>query len=327
MKNFDKKRICVVGAGNWGQNHIKTLHSLDCLYGVVDNNEILLEKVKKNYSNCSIFINVDDAIMTGFDGYIIATNASSHFSIAKKLIKSKNHILIEKPMTLNTKDSKELCQLAHENKVNLMVGHLLLFHPAFNKIKSMLDEGFIGKLQYMYSNRLNFGTIRSDENVFWSFAPHDISLFQYYSSSHPEEIVSIGADILQPGIHDSTITTLKYKNGVMGHIFVSWLHPFKEHRFVLIGSKGMLYFEDSKKDKPLLYFSKSISFDGNVPITEEKDSIKVNYNFEYPLTAELKYFINGINGSKLKIANGFSGHDVIDILERASKSLKGEKSE
>ena len=189
MKNFDKRRICVVGAGNWGQNHIKTLYSLDCPFGVVDNNKGALESVKKKYPDCSIFFDVDDAINAGFDGYIIATNASSHFSIAKKIIKSKNHILIEKPMTLNSKDSKELCQLAFEHKVNLMVGHLLLFHPAFNKIKSMVDEGLIGDLQYMYSNRLNFGTIRSDENVFWSFAPHDISLFQYYSGSHPEESI------------------------------------------------------------------------------------------------------------------------------------------
>ena len=113
-----------------------------------------------------------------------------------------------------------------------------------------MDHGDLGKLQYIYSNRLNLGTIRSDENVFWSFAPHDISLFQYFFHSSQIEVVSRGIDILQPCIHDSTITSLKYPNNTMGHIFVSWLHPFKEHRFVIIGSEGMIHFERSLSNKP-----------------------------------------------------------------------------
>ena len=149
-----------------------------------------------------------------------------------------------------------------------MVGHLLLFHPAFTKIKQFLDDGYLGKLQYIYSNRLNLGTIRSDENVFWSFAPHDISLFQYFFQNNPIEVVSRGIDILQHGIHDSTITSLKYPNNTMGHIFVSWLHPFKEHRFVIVGSKGMIHFEDSLSNKPLLFYDKSVMFKGDIPIAE-----------------------------------------------------------
>jgi predicted dehydrogenase len=316
-------KICVIGAGNWGMNHIKTLDSLGNLFGVVDNDLNKLNQVQDEFPGCEVFSNIDNALENDFDGFIVATSASSHFLVAKKIIQNKKHVLIEKPMTLSSIDAKILCDLALKNNVNLMVGHLLLFHPAFIKIKQMLDSGKIGDLQYMYSNRLNFGTIRSDENVFWSFAPHDISLFQYYAESTPIDITSIGADILQPGIHDSTITTFKYNNRLMGHIFVSWLHPFKEHRFVLIGSKGMLYFEDSKKGKPLLFYNKSINFDGRVPIAEKKESTKIDYEFEYPLTAELKYFIKNINNREIKIANGQSGYDVIDILERASLSLKG----
>tara|TARA_Y100001980_G_C14554400_1_gene341052 strand:+ start:3693 stop:4667 length:975 start_codon:yes stop_codon:yes gene_type:complete len=319
--NSSTKNICVIGGGNWGQNHIKTLHSLNCLAGVVDSDESVINVINKVYPTCKVFSNVDDALGMNFDGYIIATGPSSHYSLAKKIIFNKKHLLIEKPMTLNTSDAKELCDLADDNKVKLMVGHLLLFHPAFNKMKEMCSRGDIGDLQYMYSNRLNYGTIRSNENVFWSFAPHDVSLFQYYAESNPQDISSTGIDIIQPGIHDSTITTIKYENGIMGHIYVSWIHPFKEHRFVLIGSKGMLYFEDSKKEKPLLFFSKNINFDGPVPVAEDKSSSEIKYEFQFPLTEQLKYFIDCIGGKDVNVASGQSGLEVINILEKASSCL------
>ncbi len=318
---FNAKNICVVGGGSWGQNHIKTLFSLKSLAGVVDSDNSVIDSVKKAYPTCKVFLNIDDALSMNFDGYIIATGPSSHHALAKKIISRKKDLLIEKPMTLKTSDAKELCDLAEKNKVKLMVGHLLLFHPAFNKMKEMCNKGYIGDIQYMYSNRLNFGTIRSTENVFWSFAPHDISLFQYFAEDNPKDISSAGVDILQPGIHDSTITTIKYENGIMGHIYVSWIHPFKEHRFVIIGSKGMFYFEDSKKEKPLLFFSKNINFDGQVPVAEDKSSTEIEYDFQFPLTKQLKYFIACIGGKNVNVASGQSGLEVINILEKASSCL------
>ena len=203
-----------------------------------------------------------------------------------------------------------------------MVGHLLLFHPAFKKIKDLYDNGDLGDLQYIYSNRLNLGTIRSDENVFWSFAPHDISLFQYFFKNNPIEVVSRGIDILQLDIHDSTITSLKYPNNTMGHIFVSWLHPFKEHRFVIVGSEGMIHFEDSLSNKPLLFYDKSVMFKGDIPIAEIGPTKQIDYSSDLPLTLEIKYFLKHLNGNKIKIADSESAINVIDILERATTSLK-----
>ena len=139
-----------------------------------------------------------------------------------------------------------------------MVGHVLLFTPAVKKIKEMLDKGEIGELQYLYSNRLNLGKVRTEENVFWSFAPHDIAIFQYLTDSFPK-INANGSTFLQKGIPDSTMTQLEYENGVKGHIFVSWLHPFKEHRLVVIGSEAMISFEDSLDEKPLKLYSKKIN--------------------------------------------------------------------
>ncbi len=319
-------KICVVGAGKWGMNHINTLDKLNVLGGVVEINDKAKTYIKKKYPAIKINSSVDEAFKHNYDGFIVATNPNSHYSIAKKIIEKGFHVLVEKPLTLNKTDAIKLCKIAKNNNVNLMVGHLLLFHPAFRKIKQILDSGRIGVLQYIYSNRLNLGTVRTDENVFWSFAPHDISLFQYFFNDQPAEVISRGLDVLQNDIHDTTITSIKYPNKGMGHIFVSWLHPFKEHRFVIIGSKGMIHFEDSHLDKPLLLYDKSFKIDNDrfptpkVGITEE-----IKYDKELPLDLELKYFIDHLDGKKLDIASGESAIEVIDILEQATLSLSERK--
>ena len=320
-----KKKICVVGTGQWGMNHVETLHKMGCLRAVVDKNINILKKIKTKYSYISCFKNLDTALKKKYDGYIVATPAETHFEIAKKIIENKNHILIEKPITLNSLDAIKLNKLAKDNNVNLMVGHVLLFHPAFQTIKKMIDDNILGEIQYLYSNRLNLGKIRTEENVFWSFAPHDISLFQYFCSDFPCEIQSVGQSFIQPNIHDTTITTLKYKNNIMGHIFVNWLHHFKEHRFVIIGSKGMISFEDSSIDKPLVYYTKEFKYEGNLPVITGSEKNKIEYEMSMPLTNELKYFMNHLDGEKIEIANGESAIEVIKILELATKSLMDKK--
>ncbi|MFL3051556.1 MAG: Gfo/Idh/MocA family oxidoreductase, partial [Candidatus Neomarinimicrobiota bacterium] len=176
-------------------------------------------------------------------------------------------------------------------------------------------------IQYIYSNRLNLGTVRSEENVFWSFAPHDISLFQFFSKSFPSDIYSTGGDFLQKNIHDTTITYIKYPNGIQGHIYVSWLHPFKEHRLVLIGSKGSLHFEDSGQNKPLLFYEKDETKDENMISIKNKMPKKIEYDSSLPLENELKYFIEIIRGDIIKKAGIDEGINVVKILEIASKSL------
>ena len=170
---------------------------------------------------------MEDSFNFNFDGYVVSTPPKTHYDISRRIIEKGKPLLIEKPITLNLEDSIKLNDLAKEKNVNLMVGHLLLFHPAFIKIKELILNGDLGNIQYIYSNRLNLGSFRNDENVLWSFAPHDISLFNYFFNENPQEISSSGIDILQKGIHDTSITSFKYSSGKMGHIFVSWLHPFQ----------------------------------------------------------------------------------------------------
>ncbi len=302
-------------------NHIRTLNELGALGAVVDKKNHLINDVKKMYPSCDVFNELFEAIKFDFDGFIIATPPHTHFELGKQVIEARKPVLIEKPLTLDYASAKKLNDLAKKENVKLMVGHVLLFHPAFMKIKEIIDSGTIGEIQYLYSNRLNLGTFRTDENVFWSFAPHDISIFNHLLGESPLSIHSNGADILQKNIHDITLASFKYSGNITGHIFVSWLHPFKEHRFIIIGSEGMLSFEDSSKQKPLILYDKKaelIDFIPNAKIGENKN---ISYGTTSPLTNELKYFISSIDSNEINIASGDSAVEVIKILEIASKSL------
>ena len=315
------KKICVVGGGNWGKNHISTLDKLGFLGGIVDSSESLINSYQSSYPNCKYYSKVEDSFDFSFDGYIIATPPVSHYEIAKKIIGEGKPVLVEKPFTLDLKQAIDLNEYAKFKKVNVYVGHLLLFHPAYLKIKELIDNGLIGNIQYIYSNRLNLGTIRKDENVFWSFAPHDIALIQYYLNSLPENITSNGSAFIRNNVHDTTITSLKYPNNIMCHIFVSWLHPYKEHKFIIIGSKGMISFEDSHKEKPLIYHDKRIDWVNGDTVPLSGETKLINYDKDLALDNQLKYFVETLNDPKIEKINGDSAVEVINILEKANLSL------
>ena len=200
-------------------------------------------------------------------------------------------MLIEKPMSLSAEHSEELVRIADETKASLMVGHLLLFHPAIRKIKELIDSGKIGRLYYLYSTRLNLGTVRTEENVFWSFAPHDISVLDYLIGENAVSIEAKGAKFLQNNIYDVTMAQFTYPGNVHAHIFVSWLHPFKEQRLVVIGSKGMLSFDDSSQEKNILYYNKRIDWANGRPVKVEHPDEIIFYEKGMPLEEELKYFL------------------------------------
>ena len=316
------KKICVVGAGYWGKNHISTLAKLGALYGVVDKNRDTLDSLIIKYPNIKKHSTIEDAFLEDYDAFTIATPAETHFRIAKMILLNNYHVLIEKPMTLSIKEAETLVRISKENKAHIVVGHVLLFHPAINKIKELIEKNRIGQLQYIYSNRLNLGKVRTEENVFWSLAPHDVAIFQYLTNSFPKGIYTKGSTFLQRNIPDSTVTYLEYENGVEGHIFVSWLHPFKEHRLVVIGSNAMISFEDSKEEKPLKLYSKKFDLVNGVPEKVDGSVKSISYEKKLPLEEEMKYFINTITINKSpEISSGKHGLEVIKILVSAGKQL------
>lgn len=318
--------ICVIGAGRWGANHVRTLHALGCLGGIVDRNADALAALSREFPQSVAHANLKDAVADErFDGFTIATPAATHFEIARFLLEQRRPVLVEKPLALRAGEARQLCELAEHSGTALMVGHLLLFHPAVRKIKELLDAGKIGKLQYLYSNRLNLGTVRTEENILWSFAPHDLSLFQHWIGRAPTEVVARGGCFVQPHIHDSTMLVLTYPENVVGHIFTSWLHPFKEHRVVAIGTKGMLSFEDSSTDKNILFYEKGIDWVQGEPIKRDGATETIPYVPALPLTEELRYFVHCLSERRpIERSTGREALAVLEILEQASQSLTGQ---
>jgi len=313
------KKICLVGGGNWGKNHLKTLNELGALGGLVDTNKDILSRAAKKFPDIYLYNDLNDALLNDvFDGFSVATPAETHYEVAKKILYTKKPVLIEKPFVLNIKHAEELVEIANKDSLTLMVGHLLLFHPAIRKIKELIDGKRIGDLKYIYSNRLNFGKIRSEENVFWSLAPHDISLFQFFTNSFPLRVESFGSNIIQNQIDDSSLTIFEYPNGIKCHLFVSWIHPFKEHRLVFIGTKGMLSFEDSSDQKQIIFHKKRFEKNNEFFIEATKKDEIIKYQTKMPLTEQYRYFIDHLNTKQPLIANGKHALDVTKILIKAS---------
>ena len=313
------KKICVIGGGRWGQNHIRTLHQMGNLAGIVETNQQRLNELLSQYP-VQGFIGLDDAIRHGFDGYVLAAPAEFHYPIGKQLLERGLNVLIEKPMALSSKFSLELIEIAERTNAKLMVGHLLLFHPAIRKIKEIIDSGRIGKLYYLYSTRLNLGTVRTEEDVFWSFAPHDISVLDYLIGHHATHIEAKGAKFLQDNIYDITMVQFTYPGNVHAHIFVSWLHPFKEQRLVVVGSKGMISFDDTSEEKNVIYYNKRVDWVNGKPVIARQDDEIIAYERAMPLEEELKYFIENLD-KDIKISNGKTGHEVIKVLEKVQRLI------
>lgn len=312
------KKICVVGCGRWGKNHIKTLDKLGCLSAVVESDDERLSEIKSMYQSIDCYHNLEEALSDNYDGYVVATPAETHFQVASAIIRAKNiskkNILIEKPMTLNSKDSKQLIDDAEVNGAKIMVGHVLMFHPAIKRIKETIENNRIGKLYYLYSTRLNLGTVRTEESVFSSFAPHDISVLNYIIGAKPVNIQAKGVKFLQNKIYDTTMTMLEYPDNIHAHIHVSWLHPFKEQRLVIVGSTGMISFDDSTAEKEIHLYNKHIDFEDGLPVKIEKPDEIIDYDRKMPLEEELLYFIDNLD-KEIRINTGEDGYEVVRVLE------------
>ena len=316
------KKICVIGGGRWGENHVRTLHEMGNLGAVVDMNAARLEELKEKYGMAT-YTDLDEAIANGYDGYVVSTSAETHYAIGKKLLGLGLPTLIEKPMTMHIEESEELVEIAKEHNANFMVAHILLFHPAINKIKELIDNGEVGDVYYMYSTRIKFGVVRTEENVFESFAPHDLATLNYFAGGPAETMTLHRGFFLQKDVCDYVLAYLEYPNNVKAHIQVSWLHPFKEQRVVVVGSKGMIWFDDAG-DKQVRLSRKTVEFRnvknaGGLPklIDAESEIIPVDYS-QMPLERELRYFAAHLD-TPPEYSTGADGYALVKALEESRK--------
>ncbi|MDR4498203.1 MAG: Gfo/Idh/MocA family oxidoreductase [Candidatus Scalindua sp.] len=243
-----ERNIAVVGVGYWGKNLVRDFYELGALHTICDVNQELGTQFKSQFSEIRSVESFDRLLNDpAIKAVVIATPAVHHYQMAKDALLAKKHVFVEKPLALKVDQGAELVKLAEQQNLILMVGHILQYHPALEKLKELIDRGDLGKIQYIYSNRLNIGKIRFEENILWSFAPHDISAILFLLNEMPETVCATGGSYLQAKIPDVTLTTMDFKSGVKSHIFVSWLHPFKEQKLVVVGDKKMAVFDDMSK--------------------------------------------------------------------------------
>lgn len=316
-----QKKICVIGGGRWGENHIRTLFQMGNLAGIVEVNPKRLNELIEKYPVRG-FNQIEAAFHQNFDGYIIATPAETHYPLGKILLENGLSTLIEKPMALSSHHTAELIEIADKTKARLMVGHILLFHPAIKKIKEIIDSGKIGRLYYIYSTRLKLGTVRTDEDVFWSFAPHDVSVLDYLVGQPIINVEAKGVKFLQDKICDIVIAQFEYPGNIHAHIFVSWLNPFKEQKLVVIGSQGMLSVNDATLEKNIIYHQKHINWCNGRPVTAVEPDEIVPYRKLMPLEEELRYFVENLD-KEIACSDGRTGHMVVKVLEKIDCQIYG----
>ena len=312
--------VAVIGCGYWGKNLVRNFREIGVLRTVCDLTEAGRTLAAGLAPNAKIVGTVEDIFSdSSIDGVVIATPAETHLSVAQQALEAGKDLLVEKPLALTYEDGKQLVDLAKEKSAILAVGHVLEYHPAILKLQALIANGDLGKVQYIYSNRLNLGKIRQEENILWSFAPHDIAVILRLIGGQPFQVTASGGSYVQPNIADVTVTNMLFDNGVRAHLFVSWLHPFKEQRLVVVGSKKMASFDDVSKELVLYDQRVEVHPEGPVPVKGEGE--RVDFGSEEPLRQECLAFLDAIETRQPPITDGESGLRVLKVLQAAQRSL------
>jgi len=325
---FMKPKIAIIGCGNWGKNIIRNFAELGNLYAVSDIDNDKAKYFSKLYGIKNLSLQ-ELLHNEKIDGVVIASPVSYHAELSIAFLKAGKHVLVEKPLAMNSKEGEQMIKIAKQQNKKLMVGHLLQYHPVFNKLNELIEEGdILGKVRYIYSNRLNFGAIRHIEDVLWCLGTHDVSMILRLTGQMPDKISAEGVEIIQSDILDKAQINLSFKCGIKAHINVSWVNPFKEHKMVVVGDTGMAVFDDTQdwNNKLLIYphaidpSEKPIKFEKFEPRTVLADKAE-------PLRNECSHFIDIITNPDLEpFTDGAEGLRVLNVLDEASKIIRNKRN-
>jgi len=322
-------KVAVIGAGYWGKNLVRNFYQLGVLKTICDGAKSIREEMIRTYPDVAIVDDIGSVLNDAdIEAVVIATPAALHFEIAENALLAGKHLFVEKPLALNHAAGAKLVRLAAEKEKILFVGHILHYHAAVVRLKEIIKAGKIGKLQYIYSRRLSLGKIRREENILWSFAPHDISIILSLAGEEPSYVDSIGSYFLHAQIADVTVTNLKFPSGIGAHIFVSWLNPYKEQKLVVVGSNGMLVFDDTEPvETKLFHYPHTINWQDGLPVPKKAESIPIDLQdiWEEPLKAECKAFLQAIETSAQPLTSGEEGLRVLKILELSQQSIEAKE--
>ena len=315
-----KKNIAVVGCGHWGKNLVRNFAELGALVAVCDPNEELAKTYAKEYSvnNLSFAAIISDA---SIEGVVLAVPAPLHAAMAIEVMNAGKHVYVEKPLAMNRIEAEAMIEAATENDVQLMVGHLLQYHPVFMAVRGLVESGELGSLNYIYSNRLSFGKVRSEEDVIWSFAPHDISMILSLTGQEPEVVRTESSCILQPDIADTATVHMAFKSALKAHVSVSWLHPYKEQKLVVVGEHAMVVFDDTRPwSEKLALYRHSAKSSGGLPSLERAEVEYIEVSQSEPLRNECQHFLDVVSGNIVPLTDGDEGLSVLKVLSAASLS-------
>ena len=324
--------LACIGVGGWGKNLVRTFHELsDCrvLY-LCDLDPKRLEGVGHAYPDTQQTTSFEEVIADKrVEGVVIATTASEHYRLAKQALLAGKHTFVEKPMTLKSRDAEELVEIAAKSGRKLMVGHLLLYHPGIVRLKELIDSGELGEIYYLYSQRINLGVIREDENALWSFGPHDLSVMLYFLGSFPTSVSVRGKAYVRPGIEDVVFVNLTFSKDRMAQLQLSWLDPHKIRMITVVGSKKMAVFDDMENTEKLKIYDKGVyqpffaSYGESLHLKFGDITIP-HLEVTEPLTMECRHFLDCIQNKCEPKTDGRQGAAVVRILEAAQASLQKE---
>jgi UDP-2-acetamido-3-amino-2,3-dideoxy-glucuronate N-acetyltransferase len=315
--------VACVGAGYWGRNLVRNFHQLGALGWVCDADRGRLNAVSATCPAARVTDTFEDVIRASeVNAVAIATPASTHGELVRRALQAGKDVFVEKPLCLDVEQARELVALASDRGRILMVGHLLWYHPAVIKLRDLVDAGELGRIQYIYSNRLNLGRIRREESILWSFAPHDISLILGLLGEMPQSITIQGGNYLHEQLADVTVTLLTFPSGVRAHVFVSWLHPFKEQKLVVVGTRKMAVFNDLETDDKLLLYPHRIEWKGQVPCPNRAEAERVTVESAEPLQAECAHFLECVETRRTPRTDGREATRVLTVLDACDRRLR-----
>lgn len=325
MQNFEQnsgKKVAVAGVGYWGKNLVRNFYELGALGALCDTNAELEEDYRKKYKDVKFCRNYQEILSDpGIHAVALATPAVTHYELAKAALEAGKDVLVEKPLAIEVKHGEELVKLAEAKGRILMVGHILRYHPAILKLQQLIQDGSLGKINYLYSNRLNIGKIRTEENILWSFAPHDISVMLSLLNEMPTRVNCKGGAYLNNDVTDVTLSHFEFPSGVRAHIFVSWLHPIKEQKLVVVGSEKMAVFDDTVEHKLVLYPHR-VEWKNRIPTAVKAEGEPVALDSREPLRAECQHFLSCMELRTRPVSDGKEGLRVLNVLDACQRALQ-----
>ena len=313
------RNVAVIGCGLWGKNIVRNFYNLNALNTVCDLDTENLNKLAQEYENVNFTTDFNSVLQNPeINAVAVVTPSHTHFKVVSAALNAGKHVYVEKPISTVAQEAKELMELADSKGLTLMVGHLLLYHPAVNRLKMLIEDGVLGEISYVQSDRLNINYFKNDRSVMWDLAPHDISMTSYVLGKAPVRVISaVGASSDNNDIMDITHVTVEYEGGIIGQISDSWIHPVKRVNLLVRGSKGTAIFDDTLKENKLQIFDQTTP---GVSKQESLDFIEIE-----PLKLECQHFLNCIEQGTKPRSDGLNGYQVVSILEEAEQIMLGER--